>query len=172
MDIVLGTLILIALTFIPALELRFSIPVGILATSLHLPFFGQVQGFSMPWWYVFIVCVLANIFLAFIFYHFLHFIVHGFLVKHWGWFARFYQKRVEKAQKKIHKHVERWGWLGLALFIAVPLPGSGVYTGGVAGYALGFSFKRFMYASIIGVVIAGIVVTLVTLGVVNVIEFF
>jgi len=167
-----ATLLLVALTFLPALELRFSIPVGILAGKVTLPFFGTVSGFGLSWPYVFIVCVLANILLAAVFYWFLDVIVRRLLVPHWPWFAEVFTKRVARAQRKIHAAVQRWGWFGLALFIAIPFPGSGVYTGGIAAYALGMDYRRFLAASVLGCVIAGSLVTFFALGVINVFGFF
>lgn len=159
----LATLILILLTFIPALELRFSIPVGILASKVHLPFFGTVIGFGLPWEYVFLICVLANILLGPLWYWLLNTLIL-WLRERWSWFARFYQRRLKKAQKRIHRHVERWGWLGLALFIAIPLPGSGVYTGGIVAYTLGMGQRKFLFATILGVLIAATIVTILSLG--------
>jgi len=49
------------------------------------------------------------------------------------------------------------------LFIGIPLPGSGVYTGALGAYVLGFGYKRFIIASTIGVLIAGIIVTAIML---------
>ena len=141
-------LILIGLTLLPFLELRASIPYGILNTDLS-------------WMTVFIVCVLANIILAPIVYFFLYKIVHlFFFIKP---FERFYTRKVEKTQKKIHKYVEKYGEIGLAIFIAVPLPGSGVYTGAIAAYVLGMSYKDFIKAAAIGVLIAGVIVTAISL---------
>ena len=65
-------------------------------------------------------------------------------------------------QKKVHKYVEKYGVLGLGLFIGVPLPGSGVYSGALAAYLLGFKFKEFFKAAIIGVLIAGVIITLIS----------
>jgi uncharacterized membrane protein len=158
------TLILILITAIPALELRLAIPVGILTTTLHLPFFGDISGFGLPWWYVFAVVVLANIAVGIIGYFALDLIVHRLLLPHWPWFNRFYHRQVERVQKKIHSSVERFGWLGLALFIGVPLPGTGVYSGAVAGYALGMEKKHYILATVLGVVIAAVLVTILTLG--------
>lgn len=164
MGLFLATLVLVAITFIPALELRFSIPVGVLAGSVSLPFFGRLQGFGLPVWYVFLVCVLANILLAALAYWFLHLVVHRLLLPYWPWFARFYHKQVETAQRKIHKSIERWGWLGVAVFIGVPLPGTGVYTAALASYAMGMKFKEFFLASVLGVLLSGVAVLLLTLG--------
>ena len=74
-----------------------------------------------------------------------------------------YNKYVEKTQKKIHKYVEKYGTLGVAIFIGIPLPGSGVYSGAIGSYVLGLSYKKFILAAILGVLIAGIIVTIVTL---------
>jgi len=141
-------LILIGITLLPFLELRASIPYGILNTNLN-------------WMTVFFICVLANIILAPIAYFFLDKIVHlFFFIKP---FQRWYQRKIEKTQKKIHKYVEKYGEIGLAIFIAVPLPGSGVYTGAIAAYVLGMSYKDFIKAAIIGVIIAGVLVTAISL---------
>jgi len=141
-------LVLIGLTLLPFLELRASIPYGILNTNLN-------------WITVFLICVIANIILAPIVYFFLDKIVHlFFFIKP---FERFYKRKVEKTQKKIHKYVEKYGEIGLALFIAVPLPGSGVYTGAIAAYVLGMSYRDFIKAAAIGVLIAGVIVTTISL---------
>ena len=132
----------------PFLELRASIPYGILNTDLN-------------WMIVFIICVLANIILAPIVYFFIDKVVHlFFFIKP---FHKFYNYYVAKTQKKIHKYVEKYGEIGVALFIAVPLPGSGVYSGALAAYIVGMSYKDFIKAAIIGVLIAGIIVTAISL---------
>jgi len=154
--------ILVLLTFIPALELRFSIPAGILAGTVDLPLGHSVSGLGLPWYFVFAVCVIANILLGIIVYILLDKFVHIFL--RFKWFSRFYHKIMERAQKKIHKYVEKYGEIGIGLFIAVPLPGSGVYTGALGAYALGLPLKKFIIADIIGVILAGAIVTLITLG--------
>ncbi|MFC1801370.1 COG2426 family protein [Nanoarchaeota archaeon] len=139
---------LIILTLMPFLELRASIPYGIFQAEL-------------PWIWVFVICVVVNILLAPIVFFFYKYLIHIFLkVKV---IDRCYKKVVLRTQKKINPFIERWGILGLALFIGVPLPGSGVYTGALGAYLLGFKFRHFMIASILGVLIAGTVVTIVSL---------
>lgn len=142
--------LLIALvTLIPALELRASIPYGILA-------------FQIPWWHVFIVAIVTNAILGPVVYLLIDKVVHLFL--HIGWVKRLYTVYVLRTQKRIHGYVERWGEPGIALFIGVPLPGSGSYTGAMAAYLLGLSHRKFMVANLIGVLIAGIVVTAIVLS--------
>lgn len=167
MNFFLATLILIGVTLFPGLELRFSIPLGLFAGNLQLPFFGQVMGFGLPIWYVLVLCFVTNFLIALLLYPILTFFVHRFLFR-WKWFARFYHRRVEKMQKRVNPYIDRWGWIGLALFIAIPFPGSGVYTGGLVAYALGLKYKHFLIASLIGILIAGTLVTALTLGLLSV----
>jgi len=63
--------------------------------------------------------------------------------------------------------VEKYGLLGLALFVAVPLPLTGAYTGTILSWLLAMEWKRSFIAVVLGVLVAGIVVMLATLGVVS-----
>lgn len=62
------------------------------------------------------------------------------------------------------RQVEKYGVLGLALFVAVPAPGTGVWTGCVLAFLLGIRFWYALGAIALGVIIAGLVVTLAGLG--------
>lgn len=154
---------LVLLTFLPFLELRYSIPIGILEGTVNLPFGYSITAYAMPWWIVFVTCVIANIIIAVILYFIIDFIVKllckiKFINRLWRW-------KVQRTQKKIQPLIEKYGELGLAIFIGIPLPGSGVYTGCIAAYVLGMKFKHYLIASIIGVLIAAIIVTLLSVGV-------
>lgn len=148
MALINNILLVIAITFLPFLELRASIPYGILFLKMH-------------WLPVFVIAVITNIILGPIIYFFLDKIMHIFLrIK---FIDRIYQKYVEKTQKKMHKYVEKYGEAAVAIFIGIPLPGSGSYSGALAAYVIGLGYKRFIIANIIGVLIAGIIVTVITL---------
>ncbi len=141
-------LTLIALTLAPFLELRASIPYGIFQTSLSLPV-------------ILAIAIAANIALAPILYLFYRHLIHLFLrIRP---ISSLWQRLVVRSQTKIHPYVEKYGVLGLAFFIGIPLPGSGVYTAAIAAYVLGFEFRDFLIASIIGVLIAAAAVTLISL---------
>lgn len=143
-------LTIIFLTFLPLLELRASIPYGLFSTNLS-------------WITVFITAVLANIALGPLLYLFLDKFVDIFL--HVKVIDKYYQKIVIQAQKKVSKYIEKYGLIGLAIFIGIPLPGSGVYSAALGAYFLGFKFKDFFWATVIGVLIAGVIVLAVcTLG--------
>ena len=138
---------LIVLTLLPVLELRASIPYGILNTNLSIIS-------------IFLICVITNILLGVILYWFFHHLIHFFL--RFKIIKRLYQKTITKAQEKVKKYVQKYGMLGLAIFIGIPLPGSGVYTAALGAYLLGFKFKEFLIAAILGVLIAGVTVLIIT----------
>lgn len=138
---------LIILTLLPVLELRASIPYGILNTNL-------------PILSIFFICVITNILLGVILYWFLHHLIHFFL--RFKIIKRLYQKTITKAQEKVKRYVQKYGVFGLAIFIGIPLPGSGVYTAALGAYLLGFKFKEFLIAAILGVLIAGGIVLIIT----------
>jgi uncharacterized membrane protein len=143
---------LILLTFIPFLELRFSIPYGINILEL-------------PVTIVFLVCVLTNMLLGPIVYILIDKLT-DFALK-FSLFAKPYNLIIVRTQKRIHKYIDKYGWIGLALFIGVPLPGSGSYTGAIAANIIGMDFRRFVVANIIGAIIAGTIMTLFSVGVLN-----
>jgi|TARA_B100001971_G_C18158431_1_gene519975 uncharacterized membrane protein len=136
------------ITLLPFLELRASIPYGI------------VKGMSGP--LVFLVASIVNIVLGLLLYPLV-----GWLVR-MGTSVSFvdslYQRYVIKIQKKLHSLTEKYGEWAIAAFIAVPLPGSGVYSGALAAYLIGLSYRKFLVACIVGVTIAGVLVTLISLS--------
>lgn len=153
--------ILFGITLLPAFELRASIPVGILEGRLDLPFGLGVEGMGLPWPFVFAVCVVSNAILGIVLYPILNRFMH--LLERIPFVGRFWEGFVTRAQRRIHPYVERWGAIGVAFFVAIPLPGSGSYTGAVGAYVLGMSYRRFILANTLGVLLAGIAVTAIVL---------
>ena len=157
----LKILYLILMTFLPFLELRYSIPAGILHGVIQLPFGFRLVGFGLNPVLVFVVVVITNFIVGLLVYLFLMFIVEELC--YFKWFRKWFERTLRHYQKRVQKKVDKYGLIGVALFIAVPLPGSGVYSGALGAYALGLDFKKFMLADLIGVLIAGILVTIITL---------
>ena len=141
-------LILILITLIPTLELRASIPYGILRADMH-------------WWVVVLVCVVTNILLGPLVYLFLDKVMA--LLLRFEWLNGIYQRSVTSTQRRIQKSVDRYGEIGVALFIGIPLPGTGSYSGALGAYLLGLGYRRFIIANVIGVLMAGFIVTFVVL---------
>lgn len=149
-------LILIFLTLTPLLELRASIPFGIFKTEMH-------------WSLVFLISTTTNILLGIGLYRMLDVIIRA--ATQFKFIKKPYEAYVRKNQQKIKTYLDRYGVLGIAVFIGIPLPGSGVYSAAIGAYALGMTFKRFIAATIIGVLIAGIIVTIVSLSGVAALDF-
>lgn len=144
-------------TFIPTLELRFSIPWGILKLG-------------MDPWLVFVVAVISNILLGIVFYSLID--VFMKIVSKIKILDKFYKYYIGKTQKKIKKYVDKYGELGAAVFIGIPLPLSGVYSGAIGAYIIGLPFRKFVVASVIGVLMAAVVVTAVVVTGSSVFNFF
>lgn len=134
----------ILLTFTPTLELRASIPYAILVEE-------------WPAATAAVVAILANTALAPLVWAFVHRIMPFFLKV--GWIERIYVRIVERNVARLQPKVDKYGVLGLALFIGVPLPGTGVYSGCLAAWALKFRFRDYLLASFLGCVLAGAAVT-------------
>ncbi|MEA2077203.1 MAG: small multi-drug export protein [Candidatus Marinimicrobia bacterium] len=139
----------VLVTMIPTLELRASLPYAIWVLE-------------MPWYSAFILVVIINIILGPIVYFALRFFLN--IVIKIPFFNKLYERSLHKVQTKIQPKVEKYGEWGLALFIGIPLPGSGVYTGALAAFVLDIKPKKFMIATVIGVLIAALIVLLVVLA--------
>ncbi|MDR2429168.1 MAG: small multi-drug export protein, partial [Candidatus Margulisbacteria bacterium] len=62
--------------------------------------------------------------------------------------------------------IQKWEFWGLILFVGVPLPGTGVWTGSLAGYLLGLNRRKIILAALLGTTLAGLAMTLIlTLGI-------
>ena len=145
--------VLFLITLIPGLELRASIPAGIFGKEwLATP---------LPWPTVVVVCVLSNILIGMAVFFLLDPMVK--LFRRIGWVERILTATLDRAQGKLRPSVERYGFWGLALFIGIPLPLTGAYTGAMGAYMLGMSKTRFMLANLAGVCLAGVAVTVICL---------
>ncbi|MDR2965874.1 MAG: small multi-drug export protein [Treponema sp.] len=144
-------LITAALSFMPVSELRGAIP------------FAIING--IPWYWAYLFAVLFNALIApacWIFLATIHKLFYGTSPeKGFRWYKILFDRFVERARQKLSAGMEKWGWLGIALFVAVPLPITGAWTGTIGSWVLGVSKRRTMLAVIIGVIIAGAIVTAV-----------
>lgn len=87
------------------------------------------------------------------------------------WLRKYEKPRalVEKFEKKAHlksKNVIKYQTFGLCLFVALPLPGTGAWTGALIAAILDMRFKRAMPSIILGVLIAATIMTCLTRGVI------
>lgn len=73
----------------------------------------------------------------------------------------------KKGAGLLNEKIQRWGWLGLMIFVAIPLPGTGAWTGALAASFLSLKFWPSLLAIVGGVFIAGLLVTGASLGVIS-----
>lgn len=145
--------LLIFLTFLPTMELRLSIPYGLFVMKL-------------PPLLVIPVVIISNFILGIIVFFLLEKLTDFFLK--YIWFSKIYNKLVKRTQRKIKKYVEKYGILGLGIFIGIPIVGSGSWTGALGAHILGIKYKHFIIANLIGVLIAGAIVSLLSLGILSI----
>ena len=73
-------------------------------------------------------------------------------------------ERLERRAAKKSLLVLNYAWLGLCILVAIPLPGTGAWTGALVAALMNMRLKRAMPAIALGVVIAGLIVTCLTYG--------
>lgn len=133
------------LSVLPVSELRGAIPYA-LANKVSVPV-------------AFLVCTALNMLVAPIVFLFLS-TLHG-LFQRIRWYERIVSRLLDRAQAKVKAQVDKFGYFGVMLFVAVPLPITGAYTGALGAWVLGLDRKKTFLAVSAGVLIAGIVVTTV-----------
>ena len=85
---------------------------------------------------------------------------HSILVRFTEWLER-------KGEKKA-KTIQQYSFWGLFILVAIPLPGTGAWTGALAASLLDMRLKNALPAILMGVIVAGIIVMLLTFGVISV----
>ena len=146
------------LTIMPVTELRVGLPLAILYAIEH----------NISIILIFSLVILLNVLLIFFVFFFLDHLHYALMnTKHYKRFFEAHLKRFQKRVDKFEKRYESVGFLALVLFIAVPLPGTGAWTGCLASWLLGLDRRKSILAITLGVLIAGIFVLFGTLGVLH-----
>jgi len=142
-------LVMFIISLMPILELRG----GLIAASLM----------DAPMLPSFIVCFIGNIIpIPFI----LWFIttIFDFMKKKSPKLAKIVDKMEKKADKQ-KEQIEKLKYLGLMLFVGIPFPGTGAWTGCLIAALLGMDKKKSCIASILGVILAGIIMLIFSYGI-------
>jgi len=131
----------------PISELRGAIPLAIIQ-------------FHFPWYYAFLLAIIGNLLpVPFI----LLFLDNASrLLSKVGFFNRILNWLFERTRRR-GKIIERYERIGLILFVAIPLPITGAWTGSLAAVLFGLKFKHALLSIFIGILIAGTIVTCATL---------
>jgi len=77
---------------------------------------------------------------------------------------KYYCSYILRLQKKIKPYVETYGVFSLAAFVAIPIPGSGVYSAALISDVMAFPKSSFLLGSILGTIISGVIVVYISLG--------
>ncbi|MCD6413481.1 MAG: small multi-drug export protein [Elusimicrobia bacterium] len=135
---------------LPISELRGAIPIALFV-------------FKFPVLKAFLLAVAGNLIPIFPILFFLEKIA-GFLSARFLFMKKFFDWLFDRTRKKFYKKYEIYGDIALILFVAVPLPVTGAWTGAMAAFLFGIrKLPAFIFISI-GVLIAGAVVTATSLG--------
>ena len=134
-------------SMVPVIELRGSIPLALVLSDIH-PLS------------VFLICVALNLLVIPLTFKGLDLFAPPLIRRSkrvasiFAWFLR-------------RGHGRKWGLVGLAAFVGIPLPATGAYTGTLIAYLLGMKRGQAALAIAVGVVIAGVIVTLAALGIIS-----
>ena len=148
-------LIVFLISMVPIIELRGAIPYAV--------------GFGLPLLPSYIIAVLGNMLpVPLIFFFARKVLEWGKDKKVIGKFFTFCLEKGNKGGQKLLSKAGRSVYLALFLFVGIPLPGTGAWTGTLAASLLNLDFKKSVIAIMAGVVLAGIIMGVLSLGIFNI----
>ena len=150
-------LMIFFVSMVPLIELRGAIPIAV--------------GMDLPYMESLIVCVIGNMLPVPIIYFFARKVLNwGAEKKYIGKFFRFCLEKGEKGGQKLTRTTGRGGlFVALMLFVGIPIPGTGAWTGTLAASFLNMGIKSTALAVSLGVIMAGIIMGFASTGVFNII---
>jgi len=142
-------------------------PIGELRVALPL----ALASYHINPWLAYGLAIVGNILPIFLLLLFWKYLVK-FLIDNFIFFKKFFDWLFERTRRKFIKKHERLGKLALVLFVAIPLPITGAWTGSVAAWLFNFKYWESIGLIFLGVIISGVIVSLLTLGSINIINLF
>lgn len=145
--------VVVFISMLPFVELRLSIPVAI---GLY----------GMDPVYAFIISVIGNLIpIPFI----LLFLgtAEKWLSSRYERWDRFFKWLFSRTRDRASDNIRKYEMIGLALYVAIPLPVTGAWTGALIAYVFDLDIKRSFISITAGVIVAGVIVTLVMVGVIS-----
>ena len=138
-------------SMVPLVELRGAIPYGVL--------------FGLPLWLTFVIAILGNMLpVPFIYLFARRILLWGKDKPVIGRFFTFCLEKGERGGEKLQAKAGRGLFLALMLFVGIPLPGTGAWTGTLAASLLDMDFKSSVIAVLLGVLLAGIIMGAASAG--------
>ncbi len=139
----------VLVSMIPVIELRGGIPFGV--------------GVGLPVWLAYLAAIIGNMLPV-------PFIV-VYIRRIFQWMRRHLPRLnylVTRLEQKAHlkgRMVTKYKYLGLAIFVAIPLPGTGAWTGALAAAFLDMPLRKALPSIFAGVLVAGVAISILTFGV-------
>lgn len=145
-------LIVFFVSMVPIIELRGAIPYAV--------------GFGLPLLPSYIIAIIGNMIpVPFIFLFARKVLVWGSTKKYIGKFFTWCLKKGEKGGEKLKQSAGKGLYIALLIFVGIPLPGTGAWTGTLAASLLNMDFKKSTLSVMGGVILAGIIMGILSLGV-------
>ncbi len=143
---------------IPVGELRAALPIAVLNYNLSVET-------------AYFLSVLGNIIPVFFLLIFWRYLVK-FLMENSKTCDKFFNWLFERTRKRFDKNYKRWGKLALVLFVAIPLPITGAWTGSVAAWLFKYRYWESLGLIFLGILISGLIVLFLTLGTEGAVKLF
>ncbi len=144
-------LIVFLISMVPLIELRGAVPY---AVYLELPLLPS-----------YIIAIIGNMLpVPFIFFFARKVLLWGKDKKVIGKFFTFCLEKGEKGGNKLKAKAKNGLYVALLLFVGIPIPGTGAWTGTLAASILDMDFKKSVVSVMLGVILAGIIMGLLSLG--------
>ena len=144
------------ISMVPIVELRGAVPFGL----------SPALGGALPVVPLYITCILGNMLpVPFIFFFARKILTWGADKKVIGKFFTWCLEKGEKGGQKLQEKAGRGLYFALFLFVGIPLPGTGAWTGTLAASFLDMDFKKSCVAVMAGVILAGIIMGIASAGV-------
>lgn len=149
-------IIVFLISMVPLIELRGAIPVGL----------STLWGETLPVIPLYIICILGNMLpVPFIYLFARKILIWGSDKKIIGKFFKWCLEKGEKGGRKLQEKAGKTGlFFALLIFVGIPLPGTGAWTGTLAASILDMDFKTSILAVMLGVILAGIIMGLASAG--------
>mgnify|MGYP002542852687 CR=1 FL=1 len=145
-------LMIFFVSMVPLVELRGSIVMAV--------------GMDLDYWTSLAVCVVGNMLpVPFIYLFARRFLIWGYHKPVIGPVCKFFIVKGEKGGRKLEEKAGKGLTAALLLFVGIPLPGTGAWTGTLAASILDMKFKDVLIACMGGVLLAGIIMGLASMGV-------
>ena len=151
----LKILLVFLISMVPLIELRGAIPIAV------------GMGVELPEWAILTIAIIGNMIPVPFIYWFARKVLEWGSKKKWEPFKKFCDfclKKGEKAGDKLLKKVKGGTYWALYLFVAIPIPGTGAWTGTLAASILKLDFKKTIFAVLAGVLTAGLIMLAISLG--------